>query len=142
MQYSHYDVAYNRNICRECQKYCTKSEMHFKCGRDKLLLHVQICKFLHNAELYQHTFQTLWRTLGFHRAHDTPVVEFIVPEWGDKVDYGIGLSYRPARLYILHRLLAGQYDNPLPELTTSPHIPTVRDYECGLSRCFPDYPLS
>ncbi len=30
-----------------------------------------------------------------------PVAKFIVPDWGDKVDYGIGFSYRPARL---HRL--------------------------------------
>jgi hypothetical protein len=22
--------------------------------------------------------------------------KFLVPDWGDKVDYGIGLSYRPA----------------------------------------------
>ncbi len=32
------------------------------------------------------------------------------PEWGDKVDYYIGFSYRPVRL---HRL-AGRYDNPMP----------------------------
>jgi hypothetical protein len=35
--------------------------------------------------------------------------QLIVPDWGDKVDYGIGLSYRPVRL---HRL-AGRYDNPI-----------------------------
>jgi hypothetical protein len=29
------------------------------------------------------------------------VAKFIVPDWGDKVDSGIGLSYRPARLYRL-----------------------------------------
>ncbi len=40
----------------------------------------------------------------------------IVPDWGDKVDPGIGLSYRPARL---HRL-AGLYVNPMPESTISP----------------------
>jgi hypothetical protein len=34
------------------------------------------------------------------------VAKFIVPDCGDKVDSGIGLSYRPARL---HRL-AGRYD--------------------------------
>jgi hypothetical protein len=33
---------------------------------------------------------------------------------GDKVDSGIGLSYRPARL---HRLAVG-YDNPMPESNT------------------------
>ncbi len=39
--------------------------------------------------------------------------EFIVPDWGDKVNSGIGLSYRPARL---HRL-AGRYGTavmPIP----------------------------
>ncbi len=35
-----------------------------------------------------------------------PVAKFIVPDWGDKVDSGIGLSYRPARQH----LLAGRYD--------------------------------
>ncbi len=45
-----------------------------------------------------------------------PVTNFIVPYFGDKVDSGIGLSYRPAKL---HRL-AGRYDNPMPESTISP----------------------
>jgi hypothetical protein len=36
--------------------------------------------------------------------------------WGDKVDFRIGLSYRPARL---HRL-ADLYDNTMPESTISP----------------------
>jgi hypothetical protein len=36
-----------------------------------------------------------------------PVAKFIVPDWVEKVDFGIGLSYRPARL---HRL-AGWYHN-------------------------------
>jgi hypothetical protein len=38
------------------------------------------------------------------------VATFLVPDWGDKVNSGIGLSYRPA---MLHRL-AGRYDNPMP----------------------------
>ncbi len=42
------------------------------------------------------------------------VVEFIDPDWGDKVNSDIGLSYWPARL---HRIVGG-YDNP--ELTLSP----------------------
>jgi hypothetical protein len=29
-----------------------------------------------------------------------PVVKFIVPDWGDKVDSGMGLSHGPARLHI------------------------------------------
>ncbi len=35
---------------------------------------------------------------------------------GDKVDFGIGLSYWPLSL----GSLAGRYDNPMPELTLSP----------------------
>jgi hypothetical protein len=45
-----------------------------------------------------------------------PVAKFIVPAWGNEVDYGIELSYRPARL---HRL-AGRCDNSMPESTISP----------------------
>jgi hypothetical protein len=45
----------------------------------------------------------------------TPGAQFIVPDWGDKVDYGIGLLYRPVRL---HRL-AGRYVNPMPQSTLS-----------------------
>jgi hypothetical protein len=35
-----------------------------------------------------------------HPQHSPPLLlkpeaQFIVPVWGDKVDYGIGLSYRP-----------------------------------------------
>jgi hypothetical protein len=37
-------------------------------------------------------------------AAKSSVAEFIVPDWGDEVNSGIGLSYRPARL---HRLTAG-----------------------------------
>ncbi len=33
--------------------------------------------------------------------------QFIVPVWGDKMDYSIGMSYWPVRL---HRL-ADRYDN-------------------------------
>ncbi len=36
--------------------------------------------------------------------------KFLVPDWGKIVDYGIRLSYRPARL---HRL-AGRYDICMP----------------------------
>ncbi len=45
-----------------------------------------------------------------------PVAEFIVSDWGDKINPGIGFSYRPARI---HRM-AGRYDNPVPELIRSP----------------------
>jgi hypothetical protein len=43
------------------------------------------------------------------------VAKFLVPDWEDIVDSGIGLSHRPTRL---HRL-AGRYDNPMPESTIS-----------------------
>ncbi len=46
--------------------------------------------------------------------------QFLVPDWRDKVDYGIGLSYRPAKL---HRL-AGRYDNPMLDLTLYPQSGT------------------
>jgi hypothetical protein len=39
------------------------------------------------------------------RYRQSNVAEFIASDWGDKVDSGIGLSYRPAGL---HRL-AGRY---------------------------------
>ncbi len=44
------------------------------------------------------------------------ITKFIVPDWGDKVHSGIGLSYRHARL---HRL-AGRYDNPMAEFISFP----------------------
>jgi hypothetical protein len=42
--------------------------------------------------------------------------KFIVPDWGDIVGSGIGLSYRPSSLCSL----AGRYDNPMPELIFPP----------------------
>ncbi len=42
-------------------------------------------------------------------SHSYPVAQFIDHDCGDKVDPGIGLSYRPARLDRL-----GPYDNPMP----------------------------
>jgi hypothetical protein len=60
--------------------------------------------------------------LGYYFLHDTtPVAKFIVPDWGDKVDSGKWLSYRPAWL---HRL-AGQYDNPMTESTLSLQSGTI-----------------
>ncbi len=43
----------------------------------------------------------------------SPVAKFLVPAWGDLVDSGIGLLYRPAR----HRI-AGRNDNPMQEWST------------------------
>ncbi len=52
----------------------------------------------------------------YELAFVSKIAKFIVPDWGDKVDSGIGLSYRPAGL---HRL-TGRYDYPMPESTISP----------------------
>jgi hypothetical protein len=51
---------------------------------------------------------------GLHMITTTEV-QYIVPDWGDKVDYGIGLSYRPAKLHttaLFHSRLQpqGKYD--------------------------------
>jgi hypothetical protein len=43
------------------------------------------------------------------------VAKFIVPDWGDKVDSGIGLSIVPAC-----QAIAGRYDNSIPESTIFP----------------------
>jgi hypothetical protein len=52
------------------------------------------------------------------------VAKSIVPDWGVKVNSGIGFSYHPARL----RRLASRYNNPMPE---SALYPLVRDYIFG-----------
>ncbi len=44
------------------------------------------------------------------------VAKFIVHDWGDIVDSGIELSYRPAS----QCSLSGRYDNPMPESSLSP----------------------
>ncbi len=49
------------------------------------------------------------------------VAKFIVPEWGDEVDFGTGLSFRPANLYSL----AGRCDNPMPGSTLSSQSGTM-----------------
>ncbi len=45
-----------------------------------------------------------------------------VPDWGDKVNSGIGLSYRPARLHRLAGLC-------MTTLCRSQLYPSIRDYE-------------
>jgi hypothetical protein len=50
------------------------------------------------------------------------VAIFLVPVWGYKVDYDIGLSYLPASLCCL----AGRYDNPVPYSTLSPQELVLR----------------
>ncbi len=50
-----------------------------------------------------------------------PVAKLLVPDWGDKVNSDIGLSYR------LH-WLEGRYNKPYAGVD---YIPPVRDYEFG-----------
>jgi hypothetical protein len=56
-----------------------------------------------------------------------PVVKFLVPGWGDKVDSGIGLSYRPTIGYIGRQAGA-------TTLCRSQLYPPFRNYELGY--CF------
>ncbi len=67
-----------------------------------------------------------WWTLAVRRSHhpwaqainwDSHEDKFLVPHWGDKVNSGLGLSYRPARLL----RLAVQYSKHMPESTMSPN---------------------
>ncbi len=58
---------------------------------------------------------------GYYFLCRRPEAKCKVLEWGDKVDSGIGLSYRPAGL---HRL-ADRYDNPMPTSTLSSHSGTM-----------------
>ncbi len=61
-----------------------------------------------------------------------PVAKFIVPDRGDKINSGIRLSYRPAKLRTVHRL-ASKYDNHRQPYagSRSQQYPPVRDYEFG-----------
>jgi hypothetical protein len=49
-----------------------------------------------------------------------PLAKFFVPDWGEIVDSGIGLPYRPAKLHRLAGNAPGMYRNPMPESTISP----------------------
>ncbi len=49
------------------------------------------------------------------------IAKFIVSYWRDKVDNGIGLSYRPANLYSQ----TSRYGNPLPQATFPPQSGTM-----------------
>ncbi len=44
------------------------------------------------------------------------LAKFLVPDWGDKADSSVGLSYRPGSLCSM----AGRYDNPMPGSAISP----------------------
>jgi hypothetical protein len=52
------------------------------------------------------------------------VAEFKDPNWGDKVNSGIGLSYWAARLHTK----AARHDNPMPELTLSPESGSLNSF--------------
>jgi hypothetical protein len=72
--------------------------MHKKRSNEKVIDKkiTEICNF---------TYFLLWSKVSCQSK-----AQFIVPIWGDKVEYGIGLLYRFVRL---HRQ-AGRYDNPIP----------------------------
>ncbi len=53
-----------------------------------------------------------------------PDAQFIIPDWGDKVDYGIGLPYRPVRLQA-----GGPVRQPYAIVDFIPY--KIRDYEFG-----------
>jgi hypothetical protein len=74
----------------------------------------------HTILASKRNYQTLFVGTGTNCAfpRHIRIAEFAVPDWGDKVDSGIGLSYLPATGYT-HRLV-GRYDNLMPELTISP----------------------
>jgi hypothetical protein len=46
--------------------------------------------------------------------------DFIVPDWGDKVDSGLGFSYRPISLHKPMDTICTK-----PESTISPHLGTM-----------------
>jgi hypothetical protein len=51
------------------------------------------------TQVSSHIFYTFLGS-GFPKSYPLlPVTKFIVPVLGDKVDFGIGLSYRPTRLH-------------------------------------------
>jgi hypothetical protein len=70
---------------------------------------------------------SLWSELS--RGH-SPSAKFIVPDWGNKVDSGIGVSYRLARP---HRLTTGLYSVRQPyTLCRSQLYPPVMDYDFAI----------
>jgi hypothetical protein len=59
--------------------------------------------------------KNIWIDIKIIISQANPVAKFLVPDWEDKVNSGIGLSCRPARL---HRL-AGRYNNSMQKSTIS-----------------------
>jgi hypothetical protein len=58
------------------------------------------------------------------------VAKFIVPDWRDKVNSGIGLAYRMTKLHI------GWRDGTTTLCMRSQLYPPVKEYEFGYWRCF------
>ncbi len=67
-------------------------------------------------ELYLNTYVYKMKWVLKYRKVNITEDQYHSPWLGDKVDYGLGLSYRPVRL---HRL-AGRSDNLMPKSTLSP----------------------
>ncbi len=76
---------------------------------------------LHVVARYPHIYLTP------HLNNFSAEAEFIDLDWGDKVNSGIALSYRPVRLHGL----AGWCDNPMPALTLS-HCHRIMNSATGL----------
>ncbi len=92
------------NLSRKKITFCLKSVKYIKymhITQKKMLSSGQVPRTLPSFSLY---IPRLWQ-------HNITEAKFIVPDGGDKVDSGIGFSFRPARL---HRLaLAGRYTTTL-----------------------------
>jgi hypothetical protein len=78
------------------------------------------------CKIILHVVPTTAKWFSGRLMHIYPVAKFIVSDWGDKVDSGRGLSYRPARLHI------GWQAGKTP-LCRSQLYPPVSDYEFGYS---------
>ncbi len=64
-----------------------------------------------------HSLCSLW-PVATRTQTTTTEVKFLVPDWGEIVDYGVGLSYWPAVAFVAWRR-AGTYSH-MPESTISP----------------------
>jgi hypothetical protein len=87
-----------------------------------------------------------WRKRGLRPLHicSTPVAEFIDPDWGDKVDSGIALSYRSARLHglltVTTTLWRSQLYPPVRDLHRYPLTPWTWTPPRHIEQPFPSPP--
>ncbi len=76
------------NLSRKKITFCLKSVKFIK------YMHITQEKMLSSGQVPRTLPLSLYIPLLWQ--HNTTVAKFIVLDWGDKVDSGIGLSYRPA----------------------------------------------